>query len=316
MSTQANYFKIGVFIIAVFAILAVGIIILSAGALTRDSLLLETYIDESVQGLSVGSSVYHRGVRIGTVKQITFLPTGYPRKMKYGSGAYEKYSRYVLVIMAVDRSNFPQDADDEVIWGIIDGWVAKGLRLKISYQGITGISYIEADYIDPERYADKELEITWEPRNFYIPATVSLYKNLTDSIDSILRTLNTIDFKGLERSLATTLKTLDTAISDAEVPKIRADLMGLVADLRVTNEFVVGMLDKSKSPDGVNIPETIAQLDMTLRRLDKFVAAQQSQIDGIMNNVRQTTANLRDFTEKLKRYPGLVIGGPPPEVSE
>ncbi|MCD6395388.1 MAG: MCE family protein [Planctomycetes bacterium] len=316
MSTKANYFKIGVFIIAVFGILAVGIIILSAGTLTRDSLLLETYIDESVQGLSVGSSVYHRGVRIGTVKQITFLPMGYPDKMKYGSAAYEKYSRYVLVIMAVDRSNFPQDADDKVIWRIIDGWVARGLRLKTCYQGITGISYIEADYIDIDRDAGEELEIAWEPKNFYIPATPSLYKNLTESIDSILGTLNTIDFKGIAVSLAKTLNTMDQAVSDAQIPKIRSNLMGLVADLRTTNEFVVGMLDKSKSPDGVNIPETIAQLDVTLRRLDKFVASQQSEVEGIMGNIRRTTANLRDFTEKLKKYPGLVIGGPPPEVSK
>ncbi|RKY09163.1 MAG: hypothetical protein DRP66_02900 [Planctomycetota bacterium] len=316
MSTRANYFKIGVFIIVVFAILAVGIIVLSAGALTRDPLLLETYIDESVQGLSVGSSVYHRGVRLGTVKQITFLPTGYPDKMRYGSRAYEKYSQYVLVIMAVDRSNFAQDADDEVIWRIIDGWVAKGLRLKISYQGITGISYIEADYIDIDHPPEKELQITWEPKNIYIPATRSLYKNITDSVVSILGTLNTIDFKGIAASLTTTLDTLDKAVSDAQVPRIRADLAGLVADLRATNEFVMGMLDKSRSPDGVNIPETIAQLDITLRRLDKFVASQQSEVEGIMSNIRQTTANLRDFTDKLKKYPGLVIGGPPPEVSK
>ncbi len=90
--------------------------------------------------------------------------------------------------------------------------------------------------------------------------------------------------------------------------------MGLVADLRETNQFIVGMLDKSKSPDGVNIPETIAQLDTTLRRLDKFVATQQSEMENIMGNIRLITANLRDFTENLKKYPGLIIGGPPSEV--
>ena len=316
MSTKANYFKIGVFIIAVFAILAVGIIILSAGALTKDMLLLETYIDESVQGLSVGSSVYHRGVWIGTVKQITFLPMGYPDDLKYGSEDYETYSRYVLVIMAVDRSKFPRDANDKVTMRIIDNWVTKGLRLKISYQGITGISYIEADYIDLDGSPEKKLKLAWEPRNIYIPATPSLYKNLTDSIGSILGTLNAIDFEGIEALLKTTLNTLDKAITDAEIPKVRADLVGLVKDLRATNQFIMGMLDKSKSPDGVNIPETIAQLDMTLRRLDKFAVAQKSEMGGITSNIRQITANLRDFTEKLKRYPGLVVGGPPPEVSK
>jgi len=316
MNTKANYFKIGLFIIVVLAILVVGIIILSAGALRGDSLLLETYIDESVQGLSVGSPVYHRGVRIGTVKQITFLPRGYPEKMRYGSEAYEKYSRYVLVIMAVDRSNFPQGADDEMIWRIIDGWVAKGLRLKISYQGITGISYIEADYVDPERYTDSELQVEWVPKNIYIPATPSLYKNLTDSIDSILQTFNAIDFKGIADSLTATLRTLDKAVKDADIPTVRDDLVGLVADLRQTNRFVKSMLDKSQSSDGVNIPETIAQLDTTLRRLDKFIATQQSEIESILANVRRTTANLRDFTENLKKYPGIVLGGPPAEVSK
>ncbi len=316
MSTKANYFKIGVFIIVVLSMLVVGLIVLSAGVLTKDTLLLETYIDESVQGLSVGSSVHHRGVRLGTVKQITFLPTGYPEKMKYGSEAYRKYSRYVLVIMAVDRSNFPRDADDEVIGRIIDGWVKNGLRLKVSYLGITGLSYIEADYVDPERDAGTKLQVEWTPRNIYIPATRSLYKNLTDSIESILQTFNAIDIKGIAASLTTTLSAMDKAIEDAEIPKVRSDLMGLVADLRTTNQFVMGMLDKSQSPDGVNIPETIAQLDMTLRRLDKFVATQQSEMEDIMGNIRLITANLRDFTENLKKYPGLIIGGPPPEVSK
>ncbi len=316
MSTKANYFKIGVFIIVVLSMLVVGIIVLSAGVLTKDTLLLETYIDESVQGLSVGSSVHHRGVRLGTVKQITFLPTGYPEEIKYGSEAYQKYSRYVLVIMAVDRSNFPRDADDEVIGSIIEGWVTNGLRLKVAYLGITGLSYIEADYVDPESDADTKLQVEWTPRNIYIPATPSLYKNLTDSIESILQTFNAIDVKGIAASLTTTLSTMDKAIEDAEIPKVRSDLMGLVADLRTTNQFIMGLLDKSKSPDGVNIPETIAQFDTTLRRLDKFVATQQSEMEDIMGNIRLITANLRDFTENLKKYPGLIIGGPPPEVTK
>ena len=73
MATKANYFKIGLFVLATTGILTAGGIVLSSGFLTRETLLFETYIDESVQGLSVGSSVLHRGVQIGTVKQITFL---------------------------------------------------------------------------------------------------------------------------------------------------------------------------------------------------------------------------------------------------
>ncbi|MBE0535510.1 MAG: MCE family protein [Phycisphaerae bacterium] len=311
MSIKANYFKIGAFVIATVTILLGGIIVLSAGLLTRDTLLLETYMDESVQGLSVGSPVLYRGVQIGTVKQITFLPRGYPEQMKYGSEAYHKYSRYVLVIMAVDRSNFPQDADDDTIRAIIRGWVLSGLRLKIVFQGITGISYMEADYIEPQRQADKPVELEWEPVNMYIPAAPSLFKNLTDSIESILKTLDTIDYDGIAASLITTLDTIKTAVAEAEVPKMRTEVVGLMTDLRETNRLIMDMLDKSKNPDGVNIPETVAQLDKTLQRLDKFVSVQQSEIDDILNNVRRTTENIREFTDSLKKYPGLIFGGPP-----
>lgn len=52
------------------------IIILGAGNLSKN-LILETYFDESIQGLDVGSIVKFRGVKIGTVKEITFVQDKY-----------------------------------------------------------------------------------------------------------------------------------------------------------------------------------------------------------------------------------------------
>lgn len=311
MATKANYFKIGVFVIGAAVILIAGVIVLSAGLLTRESLMFETYIDESVQGLSIGSSVFHRGVQLGTVRQITFLPMGYPKEMKYGSDAYRQYSRYVLVKMAIDRSNFPQMAGDDTISDIVNTWVKNGLRLKLTYQGITGISFIEADYVDSQRYPEDELELTWEPTNIYIPAAPSMFKSFVDSIDSILQALGTIDFGEISTTLTATLENFDKSMTDADIPQLREELVGLLGDLRITNQLVIGMMDKSKSEDGVNIPETLAQFDSTLKRLDKFLSIQQSEIQGIFSNIRLTTENLREFTENLKKYPGSIIGGPP-----
>lgn len=311
MSTKANYFKIGLFVIAATAILIAGVIVLSAGILTRKSLMFETYLDESVQGLSVGSSVLHRGVQIGTVKQITFLPMGYPREMKYGSDAYRQYSRYVLVKMAVDRSNFPQDASDHTIRNIVDTWVKDGLRLKLAYQGITGISYIEADYVDSKRFPEDEIPVTWETTNIYIPAATSMFKSFVDSIDSILQALGTIDFEEMSTTFTNTLTNFDQTLDEADIPELREELYGLVTDLRTTNQLFAGIMDKSKSEDEVNIPETLAQFDATLKRLDKFLSIQQSEIQGIFSNVRVTIENLREFTESLKKYPGMIIAGPP-----
>jgi paraquat-inducible protein B len=219
--------------------------------------------------------------------------------------------------MAVDRSNFPLMASDETIASIVKGWVRNGLRLKLSYQGITGLSYIEADYVDPERFAEGDLEVTWTPKNIYIPAAPSLFKNLTQSIDLILQELNTIDFPGIAGSLTTTFSTVEDAVKGAEIPELRQEVVGLMADLRETNRLVVAMMDKTKSENGVNIPETIAQVNKTLKRLDKFVSTQQSEVEDILLNIRRTTDNLREFTENLKKHPASIIAGPPapPEVT-
>jgi len=311
MTTKANYFKTGVFVIAAVALIVGGIIAFGAGLFTKDTLLLETYIDESVQGLSVGSPVLFRGVQIGTVRQITFLPRGYPDKIKYGSEAYQKYNRYVLVIMGVDRSNFPPNADNDKIRRIVTGWVEGGLRLRIVLQALTGVSYIEADYVDPARHREKIIEPEWEPLNIYVPAAPSLFRNLSTSIESILASLNKIDYQGIAASLSTTLATIEKTVADAGVKEVRTEMVALMTDLRETNRLVVEMLDQSKNPEGVNIPGTIAQLDKTLRRMENFVTVQQSEFEDTLTNVRRTAENLREVSDTLRRYPGAIIGGPP-----
>ena len=45
---------------------------LGAGTLFRKQLVLETYFNESVQGLEVGSKVMFRGVMVGNVSRLTF----------------------------------------------------------------------------------------------------------------------------------------------------------------------------------------------------------------------------------------------------
>ena len=60
MKKNGTYFKIGLFTLGICAVLIAGILFVSADTLGRDSILVETYLDESVQGLSVGSDVLHR----------------------------------------------------------------------------------------------------------------------------------------------------------------------------------------------------------------------------------------------------------------
>lgn len=316
MSTKANHFKIGVFIISTIVLVVICIVVLSAGALTRDVIAMETYINESVQGLSVGSPVKRRGVLIGSVKTISFVSQEYTKKL--APPEFDRYSKYVMVTMAIDRAAFPDAVGkyDTLARKRIEQWVQKtGLRLKLAYEGITGIAYLEVDYVDPDRFPP--VPLAWEPDSLYIPSAPSLFANFTQSIDSIFQVLDRIDFVGGAESMKQAFATFDQAVKDVQVDKLREEMLGLMSELRETNQAVLAMVDQpEKTKQPVRIPETVARLDMLLERMDKFVMSQESELYEIITNIREATENLRDLTGSAKEYPAQFIFGSPPTRSE
>ena len=318
MSTKANHFKIGVFVITMIFLVIICIVMLSAGALTRDVIVMETYIDESVQGLNIGSPVKRRGVQIGTVSTISFVSQEYTRSLT--PEEFDKFSKYVMVTMAIDRGTFPDIVGkyDTLARKRIEQWVKEnGLRLKLSYEGITGIAYLEIDYVDPQRFP--AMELSWEPDALYIPSAPSLLANFTQSIDSLFQMLDKIDFKGVVESMNTAFTTFDQAVKDVQVEKLRKEILGLMTDLRKTNQAVLAMVKQPKdTKTPVRIPETIARLDKTLDRMDKFIMAmdQDLELNEIVTNLREASGNLRDLTESAKEYPSQFIFGAPPARSE
>ena len=318
MSTRANYFKIGIFVIGTLLVLVVGIVPLT-NIYKKDVLFFETYIDESVQGLNVGSAVMQRGVQIGRVKKITFLTHEY--EMEYGSEEFTEYSPYVMIVMEVSRNAFPpkldgQRIDEDTIKRILHQWIIRGLRLKLSYQGITGMAYIDADYV-PEPGEEKLRIPPWETKYFYIPSAKSTLTAFTETVDSILQTINKVDFATLSESLTVTSESISKAIRDAKVAETRETLTSLITDLQETNRLIVNIMDETKAEDSkANIPRTIAQFDKTLKQMDEFILRQRSDVEEIVANMKRASANLRELTESAKRYPRGILFGAPPAKSE
>jgi paraquat-inducible protein B len=92
MSAQANYFKIGLFVIGATIALVFLLVMLGAGRIFQSKILMETYFNESVQGLEVGSKVKYRGVIVGEVKSIGFTYTKYQQDITMSDRL-----RYVMV---------------------------------------------------------------------------------------------------------------------------------------------------------------------------------------------------------------------------
>jgi phospholipid/cholesterol/gamma-HCH transport system substrate-binding protein len=313
MRTKAGYFKIGLFVLTLTGVLIAGILWLGANTLFQETVLLETYMDESVQGLAVGSPVMQRGVQIGTVKQITFVPREY--EMPLDSAEAAPYEKFVMVIMAIEKAHFSGAVSEHDVRDILKQWIDNGLRLKLSPQGITGIYYLEADFVDPKRFP--AMSVPWTPKYHFVPSTTSLFRNISQSADSLFQSLSKVDFEKLAASLQQSFDSITTGIQDAQLVRVREEMIRLITQLQQASNHATTLLDPDAPNTGsANIPQFVNQMNVTLKRIDQFVSTQQPELERIVANLNQASANLRELTENAKKDPAQLFFSVPPKPTE
>lgn len=227
MSNHANYAKIGVAVVlGVAAILCVLVYLGGAGA-GDDHICAETYYDTSVSGLSVGSAVNFRGVKIGEVKEISFVGAKYEE----ASGAD---ARRIYILMAISRRIVGGYAD------MIESLVSRGMRATVTASGVTGLSRIELD-VSRDTPPPSPEQVAWKPRHPYVPAKPSLLDSFSDSATKVMNQINRMD--------------LDSAWSN---------IHSAVESLARASEGVCGMLEARRG-DFDRIVEDAAEAAAALR---------------------------------------------------
>jgi phospholipid/cholesterol/gamma-HCH transport system substrate-binding protein len=346
MDDRANHLKIGLFVISATVLAALTIIILGGGRIFEKTTTVETYFEESVQGLDTGSSVNFRGVKIGKIAEISLARREYVTE-----------ANYVLVRMALYPDAFPAQTG-ETAHKSVAAEVDKGLRCRLTILGLTGTARLEADYFPPESHPP--LKIDWQPYYPYIPSVSSTITRLNEALDRIMKALEKINIPAMATTFEKALELLSKASDEFNLKGIRDEADLLLAGLRNTNgrineilrgkdmesilrdgsamvtagrsivedskmplqKFQTALLETSESIDGLakklsavsqGLPENLAGLQRTLRRLDGFLVNQQQEIEGILSNIRVISENFKEVSENAKQYPSqLLFGSPPP----
>jgi phospholipid/cholesterol/gamma-HCH transport system substrate-binding protein len=343
---KLSYFKIGIFVISATVLAVIGIVVLGVGSVFQRNPLVETYIEESVQGLDVGSPMKFRGVLVGKVDDITLT-----------SAVYNTRRRYVLVRIGITSNlfQFPlADPNDPTFKSELE----RGFRVRLAAQGLTGVAYLEADYLDPER--NPPLEIDWQPKYPYIPSARSRILQLGDSVERILQNFEQLDIPQLTSSIEKSLAAITKLAEGANVEKIGAQANALLTEVRETNRQLKDLIaspelkstlvdaaaaassarqiiERAEKPlnqmladlprvaesleqlakrlDSVSadLPDTSAQLRQTVQRLNRLISGQQQDIEKTVDNLRSISENLKELTDDSKKYPSqLLFGAPPP----
>lgn len=271
------------------------ILVFGAKNLFAKTMVIETYIKESVQGLDVGAAVRFRGVRVGQVSYIGLSGPLYEN----GVSPIER-KQYVVVRMTVKKLNH-DDAD------YIEKMVRDGMRAQIRGQGITGVNYIELDYVrDPEKM--KELPFDWTPEYPVVPSQPSPVNILLDSVEDALKKFNHLNLAKTQDEVNNLLTNLNSMIA------------GSGGDQKGLNDSVVQLnklLSKvNKATDNQELAIMIEQLTASIIVLRQTLTTMQGDLTISADNVRQITNNVNDLSQKANDYPSwLIFGQPPKRVS-
>jgi phospholipid/cholesterol/gamma-HCH transport system substrate-binding protein/paraquat-inducible protein B len=283
MNNKPHYFAIGVFVLSATVLAMLGIVAFSSDALRSPKYFLETYVDESVQGINVGTPFKYRGVQIGNVSEITLVST-----------EYKTEKMYVMIRVALNDKEMLEST--ETIPDRVRRQVLQGLRMQLVPQGITGLSFVEAEYY-PDTDAEP-LEIDWEPKYTYIPSTPSMLNLLSRTIERITAELATLDLEAIGNNVESATSNLNLSVEHIEqITRSVADVSdGVIADVKTAMD---------------DLPSVTSNLNTAVKQLDTMIGNSDHNIEQVLNNLRLITDDTRELIRMIRRYPGMLLTEPP-----
>jgi ABC-type transporter Mla subunit MlaD len=337
MRQRAHYVKIGLFVIGAAILAVVGIIVLEGGKWFERMTMVETYFNESVQGLEIGAPVRLRGVRMGRVESIRLAREEYNIAFNPEVGLLP-YKGVVVVRMSVRlnvAAHFPETDEEMRMRKAVDaGW-----RFRLASKGITGVLYIESEFVDPERYPP--MEIAWTPKTPYIPSAPSTITELGTDLRSITRKLEQVDIEKITKDLDTLLTSVTQVVKDVQTEHLGTGASQLLADMRGAIQDARRMLDnphltKTLKDSAVamedfrrtaadltytakdmrvamaQLPGLVARLNKSVHRVDTLLAEKGERVDDLLENLQLVSEDLRNLTKTVEAYPSQVLFGEPP----
>ncbi len=252
MATPSNHWKLGLFVVCGVSLGLATVVALGARSLQKDSVSYQSFFDESVQGLEVGSPVKFRGVTIGTVSKIYIAP---------------------------DRRHVGVTSDlgvDEIhLMGLAHGkgkqlkiHVPSELRIQLASTGITGVKFMQIDFFSAKTNPLPKLPFA-QPNN-YIPAAVSTMKNLEDAI-----VLAVDRFPEMTDAALKLIEKLDHLVNDVDQTQLPARALATLTGVERTFASVrttLGELEAGKLS---------AQTQATIKRLDGAIARIEQMVERV-----------------------------------
>jgi len=283
MSKMANKSLIGAFVIGAIALAVISVIIFGSGKFFRKQMEFITYFQGSIKGLSVGSPVTFRGVKIGEVKNIHIQAR--PSDLTF----------QIPVLLEIDPSVMESGEPGVKIgakpYENIQGLIDKGMRAQLQSQSfVTGQLAVALDF-----HPDKPPVFIAQDKKYHeIPSVPT-------PIEELQKTIQDLNLKEFAEKVKSTLDGVEKAVNSPEIQKALKSVSAAAEEARVMVKNVNGQItplvsnanemvktvNSQVGPLASNLNETVKDAQKLVQNLDRQMTTLLPSIEGTMKDAQK-----------------------------
>lgn len=324
MNGKSSKTAIGAFVLGATALLVATVLILGSGKFFTREFVYITYFAGSVKGLSVGSPVVFRGVKVGNVTDISIMANPQSIDLR------------IPVVFTVNPAKFKGtrlefQRDAETIKKAVDS----GLRTQLQTQSfVTGQLMLALDYFPdkPAAYVgwDKDKKYVEIPS---IPSDIEelqkfvgalpikkIVENLNDTLTSLNSLVHSIDAKQTTETLLSAVREVQTLVRhvDAEIDPLVAGITktsktadATFEETRQTMVAVRGGVQELVASSKTTLEAAQAALKQTGETLQAYSPDSPllTELNKTLRQLSATSRSFRNLADYLERHPESLIRG-------
>ncbi|MBR5077222.1 MAG: MCE family protein [Victivallales bacterium] len=317
MSKKLNPSAIGAFVIGATMLLVFGLMIFGRGNLFEQKVHYQIFFDKSVNGLSIGSPVMFRGIRIGQVTDIRLA-----LKVMDENAAEKNHWPIQVTIKLLPKSfsmaeptfgynqliqSFnPAESKEEMNNWLRNMVFNKGLRAQLQTQSmLTGLLHIEFDLFENE-IATTEVKQDFE--RGIIPSRMSAFERLYLS-------LNQKDFSANVENFHTAINVIGEFFQSGKAETFVDNVVASSENLKQTTQDARDMLrtlrthkkgEQDDSP-AAQLCDLIDALHEIVGKVDTVMTDIKQKLPGMMENADSTLETLNATSSKMAPKLDAVI---------
>lgn len=247
----------------------------------------------SVRGLEKGAPVELRGIKVGSVADVSFLA--------------DKGEIQVLIELEPQRLNVDFTPSREEMNRLLAERVEQGLKAQLK----TGNLITGSLFVDLIKEPDNPGELVRSSNLLVIPTAEAQLDQVLRQFNSLMEKANSFPITEIGDELQQSMRSLRILLQTLEEQQTATTVDQLVQNLEVSSRDLQGVVDNANS--------TLVQAETTLSSLQQTLAPDAElhyQALQLIERLQRAANTVRQLAEELNRNPNALIFGKEPRAPE